>query len=251
MATGDRGQHPAPSSRAGEVLERLQDARGRRVVFIAHCLLNENVRYLGGATRPGAVIEAIEPYLRTGVGIVQMPCPEQHAWGGVLKRHLIRLYGNRSLRWAPMRRLAVTLVRTITALRYASLARRTARAIADYTTSNIEVVELVGVGASPSCGVTTTLDLDGALRVMARCQRCALVPLIVNEQVVAANVIDGPGLFISAMRRRLAHDGLDVPMREHDLLDELDQAMNVAPGRVPLAGGAVGPNVPSGLSISL
>jgi uncharacterized protein YbbK (DUF523 family) len=56
------------------------------VVFVSHCLLNQNVRYLGGATRPGGVDDAIAALRRTGAGVVQMPCPEQRAWGGVCKR---------------------------------------------------------------------------------------------------------------------------------------------------------------------
>lgn len=72
---------------------RLRDERSGRVVFVSHCLLNQNTRYLGGAFRPGVVHEVIDPYLRDGTGICQMPCPEQLAWGGVLKRHLLHLYG--------------------------------------------------------------------------------------------------------------------------------------------------------------
>ena len=35
-----------------EQLQRaLADQRSRRVVFVSHCILNENVRYLGGAAR--------------------------------------------------------------------------------------------------------------------------------------------------------------------------------------------------------
>ena len=31
---------------------RLEDERGKRVVFVSHCLLDENVRYLAGPHRP-------------------------------------------------------------------------------------------------------------------------------------------------------------------------------------------------------
>ena len=55
----------------------LRDERSGRVVFLSHCLLNGNVRYLGGATRPGGVDEVVAPLQRGGVGIVQLPCPEQ------------------------------------------------------------------------------------------------------------------------------------------------------------------------------
>lgn len=75
--------------------ERLQDARGRRVAFVSHCLLNENTRYLGGAFRAGGVAELAAALLDDGVGICQMPCPEQRAWGGVLKRWMLRAYGTR------------------------------------------------------------------------------------------------------------------------------------------------------------
>jgi hypothetical protein len=33
--------------RAEELRGQLSDARGGRVVFLSHCLLNQNVRYLG------------------------------------------------------------------------------------------------------------------------------------------------------------------------------------------------------------
>jgi hypothetical protein len=53
-----------------EQLQRaLADRRGRRVVFVSHCLLNENVRYLGGAGRRGSVDEVVEGFQAAGVGI--------------------------------------------------------------------------------------------------------------------------------------------------------------------------------------
>ena len=68
-----------------QLLQRLKDARGNEVVFVSHCLLDENVRYLGGAFHSGAAPEML-PVVQSGVGIYQMPCPEVRAWGGVLSR---------------------------------------------------------------------------------------------------------------------------------------------------------------------
>ena len=67
------------------------DARSGEVVFVSHCLLNQNTRYLGGAVCPGVVAAAIAPYIEDGTGIVQMPCPEQRVWGGVLKTRMLCL----------------------------------------------------------------------------------------------------------------------------------------------------------------
>ena len=206
------------------MVARLADARSGRVVFVSHCLLNENVRFLGGATRPGAISEVLDPYVADGVGIVQLPCPEQRAWGGVLKRSMLRLYGRPILRWPPVRRAFVSLARRVTAFEYARLARRAACEIADYVTSGFEVVEVVGVGASPSCGVATTVDLDGAIVAMAACDRDTLDAAVVTDRVVGANVTPGEGMFMAELRRHLARRGIEVPLREHDLLAELRAA---------------------------
>jgi hypothetical protein len=36
-----------------EVFARLRDERSGRVLFVSHCLLDENVRYAGGASHRG------------------------------------------------------------------------------------------------------------------------------------------------------------------------------------------------------
>lgn len=76
------------------LLKRLEDERSKRVIFVSHCLLNENTRYLGGAFRRGCVDELVDGFQQEGLGIYQMRCPEQRAWGGVLKRHLLPIYGS-------------------------------------------------------------------------------------------------------------------------------------------------------------
>jgi len=219
------GIDPAHRSRDGSaplsIGEQLADARGKRVVFVSHCLLNENVRYLGGATRAGIVQEAIDPYTRNGVGIYQMPCPEQQAWGGVLKRRMTRLYGSRSLRQPLARRVFVTAIRWWSWPVYRRLARRVATDVADYAGSGCDVVEIVGVGASPSCGVLTTLDLDRAVHAMADCDRTRLDQRTVNQRVIADSAVAGRGMFVAALQRQLERRGLRVEFREHDLIAEL------------------------------
>jgi hypothetical protein len=126
----------------------------------------QNTRNLGGAFRPGAVDEVINPYVRAGTGICQMPCPEQLAWGGVLKRRLLFLYGRPWL--SPVDRLIRPGLSGYTVVRYRLLARRVARQLIGYQRSGFDVVGVVGVDASPTCGVTTTLDL-GPVSGRGRC----------------------------------------------------------------------------------
>jgi predicted secreted protein len=203
------------------------DARSGRVVFVSHCLLNENVRYPGGATCPGAVPEVLERYLHDGIGLSQMPCPEQRAWGGVRKRHLLHLYGRRSLRWRPVRRTILAVGNAWTRRVYRRLARRVADDIADYVESGFDVVEIVGVGGSPSCGVSTTLDLDRAIAAMARID-ATTDARSANRDVVTDNVAPGRGLFIECLDRELDARGVRVAHTEHDLVAELTRAGAVA-----------------------
>ena len=52
------------------------DVRSKRVIFLAHCLLNQNSISDGTAVYPAAFEELIRMLLAQEVGIVQMPCPE-------------------------------------------------------------------------------------------------------------------------------------------------------------------------------
>lgn len=212
---GDKRTH------AQLLLDQLRDERGRRVVLVSHCLLNENTRYAGGATRPGAVSEAVEELIGAGYGIHQLPCPERLAWGGVLKPHSLRLYHSKGGLLYPWRGPLLRAFVLWTRIVYRRLARRVARDVADYRRSGIAVDGMVGIGASPSCGVTTTLDLRASLDVVASCPSAALTRDVMNERAVLGCRRQGQGLFIAELDRQLHRRGLVVPVFEHDLAEEL------------------------------
>jgi len=190
----------------------IRDDRGRRVAFVSHCLLNQNVRYMGGAFFAGAVPSVLETFAAQNVGFVQMPCPEQLAWGGVTKRLLLRAYGSRAL--YVMRAVFLPLFVVYTRVRYWWLARRVARDIRDYVTAGYEVVGIVGVDDSPSCGVRRTLDVKRALPVIASLDD-AVDRETFNARAVRDCLVPGRGFFISALRRALARCSLEVPMLEY------------------------------------
>ena len=128
--------------------ERLADRRSGQVVVVSHCLLNQNVRYLGGATRAGVVGELVDLLEEAGVGIVHMPCPEQAAWGGVLKPRLLRAYGARRQWWFRYKRTLLWFGIRWTRHVYSRQARRLVSEIRDYRRAGIEVLAVIGVGGS-------------------------------------------------------------------------------------------------------
>jgi predicted secreted protein len=211
------------SARLALLRDRLRDERSGKILVVSHCLLNENVRYLGGAFHPGMVDEIVDQARRRGCGLYQLPCPEQRAWGGVLKRSITPVFGAEgTLRYRPRRPL-LWLFTCYSRVYYRWLARRVAADIADYQRSGFAVVGVLGVGGSPSCGVRRTLDLAGAADAMAACPLAALERRAFNRDVIAANMASGEGLFVGALRRALRHRHLRVPFEEHDLLSEMHQ----------------------------
>jgi predicted secreted protein len=219
------------SSREAVLSERLYDARGKRVAFVSHCLLNENVRYLGGAFRSGGVAEVIDELVSRGVGICQMPCPEQRAWGGVLKRRMLRAYGARGTAFYRFRGVVLRLFVLYTRLEYWRLARRVVRQIADYERSGFEVLGIIGVGASPSCGVNTTLDLRRSFEAMASTPIDSVDRKSVNRDAVVACRVAGSGLYIKSLEHQLRRRRLTPLLLEHDLVAEMrGERQEVLPG---------------------
>jgi len=218
--TAKNGARPTA---AEPLARRLLDQRRGQVVVLSHCLLNENTRYLGGAGRPGCVREIVDGCTAAGLGMIQMPCPEEAAWGGVHKRRLLLLYG--SARWlpGPLRRLLLPALLDHTHRIYGRLARDTGRRAADYRRAGLDVVAVVGVDGSPSCGVARTLDIPAAVDRLARADRRTLTTAAVNA-IVRDTVVPGSGLFTELLRRDLGRRGIDLPYLAHDLLGELDGA---------------------------
>jgi predicted secreted protein len=203
--------------RIEQLTRRLADERSRRVVFLSHCLLNQNVRYLGGAFHPGVVPEAVNFFICEGAGLYQMPCPEQIAWGGVLKRFILRFYGAEGTWIYKLRGILLPLFQVYTRWVYRPLAERVVGHIEDYMRSGFEVVGIVGVGDSPSCGVRCTLDLERSLPIIASCAIETIERQEFNKKAVAACIADGEGMYMQELRRRLDQRGLNTVFLEYDV----------------------------------
>ena len=218
------------ASRRKRLRTQLHDVRSGRVVFLSHCLLNQNTRYPGGAVCPGAVRGVIEPYLDAGIGLVQLPCPEQRTWGGVEKRALLWIMDH-----PRAARVAAALSGPGDAYlrrRYRRIARTVARDIADYLDRGFEITGIVGVAGSPSCGVETTLDIECALRALSTRPGGTVDADWFDRVVIDAATVAGAGMFIEALTTELGRRDLAVPIREATL----SGATHAAPCVSPLGG---------------
>lgn len=112
----------------------LSDLRKRRVIFISHCWLNINTRFPEGCAFEGANIPLVKTLLDSGLGIIQMPCPEYECLGLEKWR-----YGE--------------IIKDDLRACFRKSAEVVFKQIKDYCALGFEIVGVLGMNPSPSCGV--------------------------------------------------------------------------------------------------
>ena len=60
---------------------RPSDKRGKRMVFVIECILNQNSRDIGAANYKAMNFKVIKLCMKYHVGMVQIPCPEMICLG--------------------------------------------------------------------------------------------------------------------------------------------------------------------------
>ena len=202
--------------------EKLKDERGKKVIFLSHCLLNENTRYLGGAFRKAGVDELIDALQKEGIGMVQMKCPEQKTWGGVLKREMLMGYCIKGTWLRPFLNIFMVFFIWKTKKSFKKIAREVVSEIKDYMDSGFEVSGIVGIKGSPSCGVSAALDLKKSAQFAADMDIATLNREYFNENCYKNCLVNKRGLFIDALQKELSANNIRVKFFEHDLLLEIE-----------------------------
>lgn len=159
------------------------DARSKRVILVAHCLLNQNAKLDRCAFYPGAIREVAQAILDSGAGIVQMPCPETLCLG---------LDRGADLALQPSvaeedTRIAVEMQSQAITDWMWTAAEGIVFQVEEYRKNGFEVLGMVGINGSPTCAVERTW-YEGA------------------EQ-------DDPGVFIAILKEVLAQRSILLPMR--------------------------------------
>jgi len=119
----------------------FDDARSKKVIFVAHCIINMNARCNGSWVAPSAMEKIPEFLLKHHIGIVQMPCPELGCLGLGREGNIydqLSTPGNRKY--------------------LKSLAQDVVYQVKQYRKQNFKVLGVLGINCSPSCGVDCHAD---------------------------------------------------------------------------------------------
>ncbi len=174
----------------------FEDARAKKIMIVAHCVLNQNARIDTCATAPAVFPKVLETLVDRQIGILQYPCPELGflgmgrqgqdcaSWDGTYQHESGEVYDQMSV---PEGREYLR-----------DLADNLMYQIKEYRKYGFKVLGVLGILASPTCGVGLKyykgLDqTDGAL--------------------------------IEELRRALDRAGLDLPIHG---LNDLEPDENVA-----------------------
>ncbi len=129
--------------------------RSEKIVVLAHCLLNVNSKIKGLANYSAHHGEVLKKVVEEDLGIIQLPCPEitylgMDRWGMTKNQYNYPAYRNHCR----------------------EMLKPVVDQIVEYQRQNYEVVELIGIDGSPSCGIHYTetgykggmIDCENSLR---------------------------------------------------------------------------------------
>lgn len=180
----------------------FDDGRSKRVIFIAHCLLNQNSISDGTAVYPAAFKDVINFFLNADIGIIQMPCPEFCCLG--LDRG--NIYGADSPVVVENTRIRSIMKTDDLNIKLTNLADYVVQQIIEYKKYGFEIIGIIGANRSPNCGVETTSDKNAE--------------------------VNGMGLFVEKIFSRLLHEKISIPMigikGTDNLQEKLQQLINVS-----------------------
>ena len=161
--------------------EQGADQRGRRIAVVSHCLVNVNCKVEGFGPYVG-VHPLIVRLAEEGVGVIQLPCPELAACG-------LRRWGQtrEQLDHPAFRREC------------AAIAEDAAQQLEEYRRCGYDIVGMVGVEGSPSCGLERSASGDWGGEHD---------PQAWASVVSRVGLADRPGLLVAALQARLAPLGV-------------------------------------------
>lgn len=206
-----------------QIRQKLKDERSMEVIFMSHCLLNINTRYFGGAWRRGCVNEIVTDAIEKRTGIVQIECPEQRAWGGVLKKYMWMPFDSKHPLFY---RLLLPLFIRYTRVVYRRIAVSLVKNIQGYIRSGFAVKGVIGVDGSPTCGVSTRLAMARCFEYLSGSKMASLKRDTFNNELYATCSEEGSGIFIEELKKLLNKKRLYIPVYAHSLIDEMKEAKN-------------------------
>ena len=166
-------------------------------MLVCHCILNSNSKVEGLAEYEGALADVVKLLIEEDIGIIQLPCPEltscgMRRWGMVKEQYDTPFYRDHC------RKLFYPYFQQIE----------------EYVTNSYEVVGIIGMDGSPSCGVNKTCSADWKGEISNN-------PHIQNI-IDGLKMVEGSGVFVEEIADMLKNRGIHVDFSAVDEANPMD-----------------------------
>lgn len=176
--------------------------RNKKIMLLCHCILNCNSKVEGCSLYNGAMPEIVKAIIDSGIGILQLPCPE------------LTMYGIR--RWGHVRSQFDT---PYYRKHCRDLLLPYAEQLLDYIKNGYAIVGLLGIDGSPSCGISKTCTGKWGGEFSSNPD--------IGKTLASVEITEGYGIFIEEAEILFSANNISVPYIGIDEANMADSILKI------------------------
>lgn len=166
----------------------------KKILFVAHCLLNTASKVArepkdGAKQEEELRIAFLKKALDKGVQLVQLPCPEFTLYGACRWGHVYEQFDSAFFRSHSRRILAPIILELQEYLSHSE---------------KFEVLGIIGIDGSPSCGVSYTCRGEWGGELGGRSDLQGIISTV--------RLVESAGVFIEVLQQLLVEAEIDLPL---------------------------------------
>lgn len=174
--------------------------RSKKIILVAHCILNSNAKVEGLAIYKGVLKDLVRFFMDADFGIIQLPCMETIVYGIKRWGHVKEQFDSPFFR-KQCRHMLEPIVDQIV----------------DYHQNGYHIAAVIGIDGSPSCGVSITCSSKlwgGEVSNQFGLQ----------EKMEDLRTVEDQGVFMEELKKLLHNRGIDIPFLA---IDEADSTSSI------------------------
>lgn len=174
--------------------------RSKNILLISHCLLNSNAKVKGLANYEASLKELIVPLLQKDISLIQLPCPEFSSlgakrWGQTKDQYSNTFYKNHCK----------------------EILLRICDEVNEYMENGYNILGVIGVDYSPSCGVNFTCRGDWGGEFDEK----------TSEKIASLHYEKASGVFMQTLKNMLEERGIELKFWGIDELEPSSSGKNI------------------------
>ncbi|NVM38178.1 MAG: hypothetical protein HWN81_21470 [Candidatus Lokiarchaeota archaeon] len=218
------------------------DKRGKKIIYLSQCLLNQNLRFPGIAVESGAIAELLIPIIKNGIGIEPLPCLERLGWGGVKRKTFFKYFPMISKNTGSPKFPIIKLFLRLWLKKFKNLCKKETKKIIlqmqDYNNSGYTILGIITTNDSPTCGYTKTINFLG---IISKFKELGIKDEFENptlekmKNIIPSLCENGSGYFMSEITKLIKRSELEVDVIGFNVWNNLSEETQRVLGKLNLS----------------